>query len=201
MLTGKRLAIVVGVNEYADQKIPKLPGAENDAREMFERLHDPNIGNFKMYGDRCLVGRDATCHEIRRALSEVFYKTQSYDLVLFYFSGHGFIDVYKEGYIAPYDVSLDEPLLCGIRMNELKDIISVTKFKTNVVMILDCCNSGVATQGDKAVYTLTNFPEKHRGVYEKNFELLGTGRIVFASSRASQRLKRTYRLYAWSSSW
>ena len=73
-------------------------------------------------------------------------------------------------------------------MNELKDIISVTKFKTNVVMILDCCNSGVATQGDKAVYTLTNF-RRSIGEYTKRTRLLGTGRIVFASSRASQSSK------------
>src|SRR5437879_4646271 len=116
MLTGNRLAIIIGINKYLDPKIAKLPGAEYDAQEMYERLKDQNVGNFNQC--RQLVGEQATCVEIRKAINDAFWKTDFYDLVLFYFSGHGFVDSYNDGYIAPYDMSLDEPYTLGINMGE-----------------------------------------------------------------------------------
>jgi hypothetical protein len=166
-----RRAIVIGINEYKDiNNIPKLKGAENDANEVYERLKNPNIGNFEIQIDHHLIGQYATCERIRKAISDVLWKTFSTDVVLFYFSGHGFVDGYGNGYIAPYDMIKDEPLVYGIKMQELNDIISTAIDKKSVIAILDCCYSGIATKGvdDKKI--------------EDNLTVSGEGRIILASS-------------------
>jgi Caspase domain len=180
MLKGDRLAIVVGINEYKDPNIPKLPGAEYDAKEIYERLQDPNIGNFKMQS--YLVGQGATCKEIRKAINDAFWKTDSHDLVLFYFSGHGFVDGYNEGYIAPYDMLLDEPFTCGINMRELRETISKSINKKSVVVILDCCYSGIATKGDRS--PLLQVTKEN---FETHLKIAGENRIILASSQSDQK--------------
>jgi hypothetical protein len=182
MINGNRLAIIIGVNQYGDLTIPELPGAEYDAKEIYERLGDPNRGNFKIQS--YLVGEEATCAAIRKAINDAFWRTDPHDLVLFYFSGHGFVDGYNDGYIAPYDMLLDEPFIYGINMQELRETISKSKNKKNVVVILDCCYSGIATKGDRSLSTTITKED-----FEKHLDLAGEGRIILASSQANQRSK------------
>lgn len=177
MPEGKRRAVIVGINRYkAHRKIPKLEGAENDAREIYERLKDPNRGKFEVSNEHYLIGEKATCERIRNAISDLLWETDSYDLVLFYFSGHGFVDSYGNGYLAPYDMLKDKPLVFGISMQELKQVFLNSKNKSIALIILDCCYSGIATKGDKAI---PNVKTK----YEQQFkDLTGEGRIILASS-------------------
>ena len=166
MLEGNRLAIVIGINHYADHNILALKGAKNDAEEICEILGNKEIGNFSV---RRLIGEEATAFKIRKAISEVFWDNKAfYDLVLFYFSGHGFIDQYNDGYIAPYDMFKHQPFVNGLKMNELTDIISKTTKKASVIVILDCCFSGILTRGDEQI--------------EISLDKAGKGRIAFASS-------------------
>jgi hypothetical protein len=181
MLTGNRLAIIIGINEYRDRNIKELPGAEYDAMELYGRLRNPDIGNFKTI--YYLVGQEATCEKIRRAINDAFWKTDHYDLVLFYFSGHGFVDGYGEGYIAPYDMSMEEPFTCGINMRELRNIVSNSKGKDSVVTILDCCHSGIAAKGDKDL----SDPKIIRENFEKHLKMSGQNRITLASSQANEK--------------
>jgi uncharacterized caspase-like protein len=176
MIQGKRQAIIVGINEYPDPEIPKLAGAENDAKEVYKKLIDPNTCNFVIPDSHYLVGLEATSEKIRRAISDVFWKTEQSELALFYFSGHGFVDGYGHGYIAPVDIRKSEPFVCGIKMKELMDTIITSIGKTSTVTILDCCYSGLAA----------------RGAYKKEFDQFtdlkdhevrsGEGRITLTSS-------------------
>ena len=170
MLEGKRQAIIVGINEYLERNIPKLRGAENDAKEIYFRLNDPDIGNFR---SRVLVGQDATVRNIRGAISEIFWQTDQSDLVLFYFSGHGFADGYGDAYLAPFDMVADEPYICGISMAELNNIVSRSQNKA-VILILDCCYSGVATT--KGHQDMEPFKTPLENVSGRN-------KIIFASAQ------------------
>lgn len=120
----KNIAVVIGINRYQDTLIPSLLGAENDAHEMYRTLRDPNISNFLISETHFLVGSKATASRIRNAISDVLWKPESNDTVIFYFSGHGFIDPYGDVYLASYDTSLNEPLVNGIKIRELKEFVS-----------------------------------------------------------------------------
>lgn len=182
MLSGKRRAIIVGINEYEDGRISSLTGAENDAKEISNRLKNPEIGNFEIRDEHVLIGKKATCTQIRKAISDLFWKTDSCDIALFYFSGHGFEDTYNDGYIAPYDISKAEPFVCGINMEQLKQVIS-RSVSTCAIIILDCCHSGIATEPDKSVDDVAQTIVKH---YQ---EFPGKGRIILASSEGDQTSK------------
>jgi uncharacterized protein YjbI with pentapeptide repeats/uncharacterized caspase-like protein len=143
---GKRKAIIIGINEYESyREIPTLKGAENDAKEINHRL--VNYGNFEVSDNHFLLGNKATRRNIIKAVSEIFRSDNDYDLVIFYFSGHGIVDeTTKEGYLAPYDYYPDDPFISGINMEDLKKAIYTSKNKANIVIILDCAYSAPLTK-------------------------------------------------------
>lgn len=186
-LGGERVAIIIGIDNYKDKRIQTLKGAENDARELAENLEV--YGKFKVRS--LLLGPNATSVNIRKSISDIFYKNNLCNLVLFYFSGHGLEDGYGNIYIAPYDILKDEPFVCGIRIRDLTEVFSnyfnVYRPLRNICIltILDHCYSGVATKGIEPI-TATDTD------YKKYLEDLSTegviaeGVIVLASSGEDQ---------------
>ncbi len=175
----------MGINQYHDSRIPELTGAENDAAELYERLNNPHVGGFSIPKDHFLIGKNATCQRIRKAVSDLFYKMDQYDLVLFYFSGHGFADGYGNGYIAPYDMIRDEPFVNGLNMREIKHVIANSVNKKSTMMVLDCCYSGISAKGDKAVDD-----DLSRKAYQENLSAIeGEGSIVLAATEADKKAR------------
>ena len=181
-----RHAVVIGVNKYEDGAIPELKGAENDATELRQRLLDQESGGFDIADGHFLAGKEATGDAIRRALSDLLWKTDSSDLSLFYFSGHGFHDEYGNGYIAPWDMLHDEPMVRGIRMRDLTELLLAAKMKKTVLMILDCCYSGIATEGERGMPAGMEKPRFDQWFSELQ-EDLGKGRIVLASAGKDEK--------------
>lgn len=168
----KRRAVIVGINKYKDHNIPELEGAQKDAEEIYERLKNPDIGDFEIPDDHFLLGEDAKCEQIRKAISDIFWESEPQDLALFYFSGHGFEDGHGNGYIAPFDMLKNKPFVYGINMQELRHVFSNPVNKANI-MILDSCYSGIATKGDMSLS-------------DEFFKDLGEGRFILASSEGDQ---------------
>ena len=147
----KRRAIVIGISNYESNQIPHIPGAKNDAKKIYDIL--VRNGNFVVSDKHCLLGSSATRKNVFKALSDIFRKDNESDLVVVYFSGHGVIDIYGEGYLAPYDMDLDDPIISGIHLRDFKNIfenmLQDSKNKSNVIIFLDCLYSGVATRSTK----------------------------------------------------
>jgi hypothetical protein len=194
--TESKKAIIIGINKYeSGSQIPRLAGAENDAREICERLR--LNGNFDISESHLLLGEDATRKKIRKALSEIFRNEKSKcDLVTFYFAGHGIIDNNtNEGYIAPYDMDPDDPYVSGITMDDLRNVISTTKNDASVIMFLDCCFAGIAAKDATRQYTIMDSPAI-RNLYASQLENIikplkqspslqvGRGKIILASTEA-----------------
>jgi uncharacterized caspase-like protein len=190
-----RKAIIIGINEYeSDPEIPQLEGAKNDAVEIRNRLIQ--YGNFDISYDHYLVGPDATRRNILRAVGEIFQKDKDikYDLVTFYFSGHGISDeTNNEAYLAPYDMDPDYPFVSGINMAELKKAIYNTKNIASTIIILDCCYAGIVTKDTAKTAKMAPLEqEKKKNLFSINVENMiesptnqGQGKIVLASSEAT----------------
>jgi caspase domain-containing protein len=170
-------AIIIGIDKYKDDRIPKLHGAENDAQELQEFLVTGDI-KYKIKPEHYLLGDNATCSAIQKAISDVFRKSTQSKLVLFYFSGHGLLynpsesNVSNEGYLAPYDISPDDPFVGGIKFEDLSNIIQNSQNSASVGLILDCCYAGVITKDTKAagsslknlyVQEIDRFSKKSKG--------------------------------------
>lgn len=186
-------AVIIGVNQYRDEAIPKLQGSENDARELYARLINKESAGFEIDEKKhFLLGEKATCQAIREAISDLFWETDPCGLSLFYFSGHGFRDSYGNGYMAPYDIERDAPFVCGIRMQELTDLLQKTVAKERILVVLDCCYSGIAAAGTKDAGMAADMPPVDEWVRVLEGEDTGKGKIIFASSGKDKTSKEMW---------
>ena len=188
--TYKKDAIIIGINNYYDDSIPNLEGAENDANEMYERLHSDKLGNFNIRKDHYLINDEASFLNIRKAISDLFYAGKSSDLAVLYFSGHGTLDGYDDGYIAPYDMDSNTPYCLGIDMSELARIVSKSNNKANLI-IIDCCYSGAVTKPAKAKSAIQPATGKemqkiHSHIKKFVDKKTARGTYIFASSQSNK---------------
>ena len=193
---GTRQAIIVGINRYEDSEIPSLRGAENDAVEILQRLQDK--GNFDISEGHLLIGRDATKRNILRALSDLFRRQANADVVVIYFSGYAFVDENNVGYIAPYDMDSEDPFIVGINMEQLRNIIYESKNKASLIMLVDCCHSGItakdkiksgavtgaALDRDRNLIS-TQFQKMVESPSQQGTQVTARGAVILASSEAN----------------
>jgi formylglycine-generating enzyme required for sulfatase activity len=174
-----RHALLIGISSYGEGLEP-IPSALLDVEALREVLQDPELGGIPPEQLRVLIDPDRTGMEIE---IESFYANKEHDdLLLLYFSGHGFRD---EG---------DRQLLLSTRqskrvsMNGQSRVQRATTLPASIVrrhmeeslsrrqvVILDCCFSGFFAEGMKA---------KDAGTLEIEAMLGGKGRAVLTSSDA-----------------
>ena len=147
-------AIVIGINEYENPDIPVLKGAKNDAIELRNILMNPNLG-FSIADYHFLGGKEATYNHVINAILDLFgkYADKSTELILFYFSGYGLIDIETmQAYIAPYDFDPVYPEFFGVKMDVLRNAASSANTKANILMIFDCL---FVPKGEKSISSQT----------------------------------------------
>lgn len=137
-------ALVVGINHYFNQ-IECLNGCVKDAQNMTELLSTtyseknrnlaPNFSCKLLTSNANNKSPMITRALLKKEIKSLFEDKQA-DVVLFYFSGHGF-ENNLGGYLVTQDTkTYDE----GISFNHL--ITYANTVKKEVVIILDCCRSG-----------------------------------------------------------
>src|ERR1700686_4769471 len=85
--SGRRLALVVGVNGPSHAGRAALRYAPDDGRAIAQVLEGSACG-FSLFRDP-LLGEQATTAEVRGAIVDLAETLQDGDTALFYFSGHG----------------------------------------------------------------------------------------------------------------
>lgn len=141
----KRYALCVGINTYSN--LPpnsQLSYARSDAESIAEVLQDPARGSFDLV--KLLVDEQATKSAILQAFDEL---TQGQgldreDMLLFFFSGHGFLDKQGDLCLVPHDAAYREQDIKIRSLVHAKDIeIGLGNSLANtIVMMLDACYSG-----------------------------------------------------------
>ncbi len=154
----RRLALVVGVNEYAAKSIPDLRGAVGDATRFYELLTNPKGYAFPKE-NVCLLSDDqATVAKVQSLFQKLLVdRVREKDLAVFYYAGHGSQTRDKNG---------DEPdgkdetfVLHDSRSKDIRDLSddrfntmlqSLHEKTTHIAVFIDSCNSGSATRGEGA---------------------------------------------------
>ncbi len=80
-----KIALLIGVSEYQTGFTP-LPGTQTDIRDMQRVLQHPQRGGF----DEVTVLPNPDTNAMQLAIEKLLADRQRDDLVLLYFSGHGF---------------------------------------------------------------------------------------------------------------
>ena len=173
-VSGIRWAIVVGVNHYEDQRIRDLDFSASDAKMVAETLEQSGLyERVYLYADG-IEDAEPTLKNVLGKIKAVADSAGPDDMILFYFSGHGFPDE-DEGhnYLAVKDTDPELLLKFGIGLQEVYEFLNESKARAKVIL-LDACHSGA--RKDKAGDVLM------QGDYTYN----GEGSVTLASSKFEQ---------------
>ncbi len=149
---GKKFAVVVGISNYRNQSrdgLTNLLFADDDAHDFSEALK--RLG-WKSSHIRTLVNERATKRNIEIALESWLTKAGRDDLIVLYWSGHGFQDpeVPERVYFACYDTDISIPAT-GYRMDRVRHSLQ-ERGARNVLFLADTCHAGkVITRGERGI--------------------------------------------------
>ncbi len=137
----KRLAILVGINEYTDKNISPLQKARNDAKLIaqileeqgqFDEIHlmtDDISPKSPLYPTRA---------HIEAKIDHVLDYSSPVDTILFFFSGHGISDSSGNGYLLSVDTTIDKSLFTSIKVNDIMHKIKNRNVGKSI-LFLDAC--------------------------------------------------------------
>jgi uncharacterized caspase-like protein len=142
---GMRWAVIVGVSEYQDSKIPRLRYAASDARAFHDWIISPQGGRYAPANVKLLIDREATARNLKAALFEWLKGALTEDMVVIYFAGHGSPespDAPGNLYLLPYDTQYDSLATTGFPMWDIETALKRFIRAKKVVVIADACHSG-----------------------------------------------------------
>ncbi len=162
----RRLALIVGVGDYLQEKIPDLAGPPQDARRFRELLTDRNGYGFPPENVCMLLNEQATLANFRQAFEDALVaRARAQDVAVLYFAGHGSQVKDRNG---DEPDELDETLvLQDSRTGDVPDLTDdelngmlarLQKQTRNISVFLDSCNSGTATRGEDSSFQARFIP-------------------------------------------
>lgn len=137
----RRVALLVGVDTYDDGALPDLKFAAKDAADLGRVLDDDAVGDFDEV--RVLSGRVDRA-TLLAALDDAGRRLQRDDLFVFYYAGHGTMDLSTgetDLYLLPSDGLLSAPRVTGIAQAELAKRLKALPARRRA-LVVDACNAG-----------------------------------------------------------
>jgi len=119
----QRWAVVVGISDYDDSRIPSLRYAAADARIFYDWLTSPQGGRYAPSRVKLLLNKKATGNNIKNALFVWLKRAIEEDLVIIYFAGHGSPespDSPNNLFLLPYDTQYDNIATTGFPMWDIE---------------------------------------------------------------------------------
>ena len=173
-------ALLIGVSSYGEGLQP-IPSARLDVEALAEVLRDPQLGNFP--SDQVVVMQDPQRTPMERAVELLFANRDPDDLLLLYFSGHGFRDEQRQLLLSCLESrKFGEGSERGkvqqsttLRAAILRDYMKNSRSR-HQLLILDCCFSGAFAEGMAA--------KDDGALHLEDFG--GDGRAVLISSASSE---------------
>ena len=148
----KKFALVVGISNYrnrGESGLTNLLFADDDAHDFSEALK--GLG-WRSSHIKTLINERATKRNIEIALESWLTKAGKDDLVVLYWSGHGFQDpeVPERVYFACYDSAISIPAT-GYRMDRVRESLEERGCR-NVLFFADTCHAGtMITRGERGI--------------------------------------------------
>jgi hypothetical protein len=185
-----RWAVLIGVNDYADSKIPDLAYAEADVTALRDALvHSAGYDTNRIF---TLINSEATVESVRTMLgTEIPRKVSPGDMVTIYFSGHGAAEPSSRGesedgtekYMLLANSKVDDLYGTALPMSELARIFGRIR-SDKILLLMDSCYSG-AVQGQRLMRGGTPVARLSDDYLSRLSRSQGT--VVITASRASER--------------
>jgi tetratricopeptide (TPR) repeat protein len=145
--SGTTRAVIVGISDYQNEKIPDLRFADKDAQAFSEFLQSPAGGGLEAEQIKTLLNEQATNAQIAAALEWLIEVSKEGDKTIIYFSGHGDVEtktMFQLGYLLGWDSPAQTYAIGAFPLSYLQAIISTLSVqnKAEVTVITDACRAG-----------------------------------------------------------
>jgi hypothetical protein len=138
-------AVVIGVSEYHDSRIPSLRYAASDAYSFYTWLTSPDGGRYPPSRVKLMVNEQASGQAIREALFIWLKQAIEEDMVVVFFAGHGSPespDSLENLFLLPYDAHYESIATTGFPMWDIETALKRFIKANKVVVIADACHAG-----------------------------------------------------------
>jgi hypothetical protein len=173
----RRYAIVIGIGDYKDRKIPPLHYTVADARGVFEILTDEKYGFFSKENVKVLINAEASTQEVKNAFGIWLKKrVRENDFVMIYFAGHGASEA-GSTYWVTYDADIEDLYGTAISNDSISRMLNRVASKTLIVFLDSCYSAATINRGWQTRSLIQKDPFE---------EFKGEGRVVITSSNGRQ---------------
>lgn len=178
------LAILIGVSDYSNERIPNLTACKNDVNLMSTLLK-----LTKKYDEILVIEKNTTSENVKKQLTEFIKKhtvneEKEIEEVLFYFSGHG--EVYDdEFYYILSNFDFDKRNSTSLINSELDNLLRNLKPKL-AIKIVDACKSGVSYVKEPGEFKIEKIMNNDEHTYQNCYFMF--------SSHSNQSSKATAKI-------
>jgi hypothetical protein len=160
--TGRYYALIIGINDYADEEIPDLDYPTQDADSLYETL----VRGYTFREEDITLLKNPTRTEMIIAMDALSQEVTGNDNLLIFYAGHGFWDEKSGiGYWLPHDAARSNTVN-WFRNSTLRDFIGSIQSR-HTLLIADACFSGsifktrgVFPQEDQGIRKLQQLPSR-----------------------------------------
>lgn len=138
----KKRALLIGFSKYRSGFDP-LPCVEKDLIKIKEILEKPDLGSF----DQVKVCLNSELEKSSKEIEKLFRESGKDDVLLLYFSGHGFCNEFGRFYFATSSTEKDSSST-AIAARSIHEFMEDSRCQQQI-LILDCCFSGSFAKGLK----------------------------------------------------
>jgi len=175
-------ALIVGIGQFQNAKIPKLKYATKDARDFYNYL--THEGHFAPDHVRILLDEKATQRRIMSELGSKFLArlARPDDMIVLFFSTHGSpsqMDLRGRNYIVAVDSDPEDLFATGIEMQKVLESIQSRVLSDRVLLVMDACHSGCVGGEGKGMTRTGNFDAQALAE--------GSGQMVICSSKPDEQ--------------
>ena len=138
----RRWALLVGVSAYEDSSYSPLPVCQYDVKELAQQLSQ-NESGFTPESLHVLAEGNLfqpTQMDIVNVLQRMSASAREEDLLLFYYSGHGELEL-NEGYLVTKNTVFGSLSETALSLRHIQSIIKASRARAKVI-ILDACHAG-----------------------------------------------------------
>ncbi|TNE55140.1 MAG: hypothetical protein EP344_13640 [Bacteroidetes bacterium] len=140
-------AVVIGISDYQNDRIPDLKYAHKDAEAFANFLRSPAGGGLDQDQLTVLLNEQATGGQMVNALTWLMEVAQEGDNIIIYFSGHGDVETqtkFNFGYLLNWDSPPDTYMVGAFKIADLQAIVATLTEENlaRVILITDACRAG-----------------------------------------------------------
>jgi tetratricopeptide (TPR) repeat protein len=140
---GRRLALVIGVNQYQDAAFRPLQYPEMDAKALAQWLVNDRGGRWQPADVQLILGAYATSELVETLITQICVNVAGPgDMVLIYFAGHAFLDEKTgDGYLALANTRYQQAAN-GLHLLTVAQKAMGQSRAANILFLLDCFQTG-----------------------------------------------------------